>query len=75
MRFRVGLTMGFAAGYVLGARAGRARYDQIVKAARRFRKTESVQNLTDRSRAVLGGGMTVASEKIRRIAERPAAGL
>jgi hypothetical protein len=29
MRFRVGLLVGFAIGYYLGAKAGRERYEQI----------------------------------------------
>jgi hypothetical protein len=31
MRFKMGIALGFGAGYVLGARAGRYRYEQIVK--------------------------------------------
>jgi hypothetical protein len=33
-----------AAGYVLGARAGRARYDQIVRVARRVAGSQTVQS-------------------------------
>ena len=29
MKFRIGLVLGFATGYYLGAKAGRARYEQI----------------------------------------------
>jgi hypothetical protein len=29
MRFRFGLAIGFGAGYLLGARAGRERYEQL----------------------------------------------
>jgi len=29
MRFRLGLVVGFAVGYYLGARAGRERYEQL----------------------------------------------
>lgn len=35
MRFRLGLAIGFGAGYVLGSKAGRARYDQIRSASTR----------------------------------------
>ncbi len=34
MAFKTGLVIGFGAGYVLGARAGRERYDQIVSVAK-----------------------------------------
>jgi hypothetical protein len=32
MRFRTGAVVGFAVGYYLGARAGRARYEQLRRA-------------------------------------------
>lgn len=32
MRFRMGLAIGFATGYVLGTKAGRERYEQIREA-------------------------------------------
>lgn len=35
MRFRTGLVVGFAAGYVLGSRAGRERYEQLASMARK----------------------------------------
>jgi hypothetical protein len=38
----VWLTVGFAAGYVLGARAGRERYEQIARASREFLNTPEV---------------------------------
>jgi hypothetical protein len=31
MRFKSGLLLGFAAGYLMGTKAGRYRYDQIMK--------------------------------------------
>lgn len=34
-RFKLGLTMGLAAGYVLGTKAGRERYLQMERSARR----------------------------------------
>ncbi len=46
MRFRLGLVVGFGAGYYLGARAGRGRYEQIRSAAAKVRDsrvTEKVQ--------------------------------
>ena len=37
------MLVGAAAGYVLGAKAGRERYDEIVAAARRFAGSQTVQ--------------------------------
>jgi hypothetical protein len=47
MRFKSGLLVGFGAGYVLGAKAGRERYQQIIEAARAFMENPGVQRLTD----------------------------
>ncbi len=43
MKGRTGFMLGVAAGYVLGARAGRQRYDQIKDATTRISSTEPVQ--------------------------------
>lgn len=45
MRFRFGLFTGLAAGYVLGAKAGQQRYDQIVAAVQSFRSSETARSL------------------------------
>jgi hypothetical protein len=47
MRFKTGFLIGVGAGYVLGAKAGRERYDQIVEATRAFLANPGVQRLTD----------------------------
>lgn len=44
MRTKVTFLVGFAAGYVLGTRAGRERYEQIRQAARAFASNPAVQN-------------------------------
>jgi hypothetical protein len=41
------------AGYVLGARAGRARYDQIVRVARRVAGSQTVQSTAGLAQARL----------------------
>ena len=43
MRYKLTFGAGFAAGYVLGAKAGTERYQQIENAWRRFLDTPSVQ--------------------------------
>lgn len=40
---KVSMLVGAAVGYVLGAKAGRERYDDIVAAARRFAGSQTVQ--------------------------------
>jgi hypothetical protein len=44
-RFSFGLGVGFAAGYYLGSRAGRQRYEQINRAVARARRSRPVQKL------------------------------
>jgi hypothetical protein len=65
MRFRLGLLIGLAVGYVLGAKAGKERYDQIVSTAKRFTEIDSVQRASDKVKQTVGEGMTSASEAIR----------
>jgi hypothetical protein len=36
MRMKLGLVLGFAAGYLMGTKAGRYRYEQIMKFAKQF---------------------------------------
>ncbi len=65
MRFRFGMILGFSVGYILGTRAGRERYEQIVRAFKKLRRTEPVQRAAEISKEFLGNGMTTASERIR----------
>lgn len=46
MRFRLGLLLGLAIGYVLGAKAGRERYAQIQRMARQLSRSEPAQQLS-----------------------------
>lgn len=45
MRFRIGLAVGFAAGYVLGAKAGHGRYEEIVDLAQSFMGSQTARHL------------------------------
>ncbi|HSJ43227.1 MAG TPA: hypothetical protein VK923_00915 [Euzebyales bacterium] len=45
MKFRFGLIIGLAIGYVLGARAGYERYQQIQSTWRSVRRSDSAQRL------------------------------
>lgn len=64
MRFRLGLFLGFVIGYVLGARAGRARYEQIVQAWNSFKRSDQAQQL--------GADVRVAATKAGQRVERVA---
>jgi hypothetical protein len=76
MRFKTGLIAGLAAGYVLGAKAGRERYDQIVAVWNGIRGNEQLAAAVDKAadvtevprhkaRSAVGNGLRSASEAIR----------
>jgi hypothetical protein len=46
MRYKATFVIGFGAGYVLGAKAGRARYEQILKSWRSMMGKPEVQDAT-----------------------------
>lgn len=48
MRGKIGLIVGLGAGYVLGTRAGRARYEQIKKQAEKIWALPPVQKQVDK---------------------------
>jgi hypothetical protein len=56
------LLAGLAAGYVLGARAGRERYERIAEATRRLAERPAVRELTGKVRSGLGAGLEKAAD-------------
>ncbi|MEY9213292.1 hypothetical protein NI17_001495 [Thermobifida halotolerans] len=68
MRYRIAFVAGLAVGYVLGAKAGRDRYDQLARTARSIVENPSVQETAGLVRAqVSNAGKTVyakVSEKV-----------
>jgi len=72
MKFRTGLIIGLAVGYILGAKAGTKRYDQIMAAMARVRSNESVKTATEvaerttrRPRGMAGDGLVKAADAVR----------
>jgi hypothetical protein len=65
------LLAGLAAGYVLGARAGRERYERIAEATRRLAERPEVRELTGKVRAGLGAGLekaaVTASDRLQQV--------
>ena len=50
MKFRLGMIVGFAAGYYLGAKAGRERYEQMRRGLARVPSIAKVQAAVDLAR-------------------------
>jgi hypothetical protein len=60
--FKTGVILGFAAGYVLGSKAGRERYDQIVEAAKGLQANPGVQRLTEEVNKTVAVGKEKAGQ-------------
>jgi hypothetical protein len=69
--FRRGLIVGFGAGYVLGSRAGRERYQQIMVWWHRFTGSPAVQQAAERGREMAGTagrkGLEVVQQSVQRV--------
>ncbi|MGH3859333.1 MULTISPECIES: hypothetical protein [Actinokineospora] len=59
----MGFLLGAGVGYVLGSKAGRARYDQIMRTYRRIADHPAVQGAAGIARAKIGEKV---GEKVRR---------
>jgi hypothetical protein len=55
---------GFGVGYVLGARAGRQRYEQFLRATRRLKENPTVQETAGILQAQAGGLVSSAKETV-----------
>ncbi|MCK1821877.1 YtxH domain-containing protein [Streptomyces sp. XM83C] len=68
MRYRLTFLAGLALGYVLGTKAGRERYEQLMKSARRVAQNPAVRNTAEsaaqQGRQFAGKAYHVVSEKV-----------
>jgi ADP-ribosylglycohydrolase len=60
----VWLTVGFAAGYVLGAKAGRERYEQIARATREFINTPEIAEAQAKVKQMAERGREAVRDKL-----------
>lgn len=69
-RLRAGAIIGFTAGYVLGAKAGRERYETIMRAWRRVKTSGAFQTVSGKFGAAVGlgfeRGRVVAMDRIQK---------
>ena len=64
MRYKVTFLAGFAAGFVVGARAGRERYEQLRKLARQTADNPAVQQAAAAVQAKASGLASTATHKV-----------
>jgi hypothetical protein len=64
MKYRITFLSGLAAGYVLGARAGRERYEQIRQLTRRVTDSPAAQQAAGAMQAQAAGLAKTATQKV-----------
>ncbi|AWT43088.1 MULTISPECIES: YtxH domain-containing protein [Streptomyces] len=68
MRYRLTFIAGLALGYVLGTKAGRERYEQLLKSARQVAQNPAVRNTAEsaaqQGRQFAGKAYHAVSEKV-----------
>jgi len=64
MRYRITFLSGFAVGYVLGARAGRERYEQIKRVGQRVAENPAAQQAAGAVQAQAAGLAKTAKQKV-----------
>lgn len=60
----MGTLFGFIVGYVLGARAGSQKFDEVVAAAKEVRNSEEFMALLDVVRLHAAGTATIVSDRL-----------
>jgi hypothetical protein len=60
MRGRLGFFVGFGAGYVLGSKAGRERYEQIRRLYENIVSSPAFQQASGKAREAVGSGLEQA---------------
>ncbi len=66
MRFRLGFLAGFGTGYYLGSMAGRERFEQINRMARKVKRSDAFDTATDKAKEAVDLGVDRAKEGITR---------
>ena len=62
MRGRLGMMIGFGAGYVLGAKAGKERYEQLQRLYENLMEQPAVRQATGKAKSAVGSGLGQAKD-------------
>jgi hypothetical protein len=71
MRFKLGLMIGLAVGYYFGAKAGRARYEQLRVWLERAKDSDLLETAADKAKAVVDLGVERARDLVDRGPDDP----
>ena len=63
MRGRLGFLIGFGAGYVLGAKAGTERYEQLRRLYENLITSPQFQQASGKAKETVGSGLETAKDK------------
>jgi hypothetical protein len=64
MRMRIAFGVGFGLGYYLGAMAGRERYEQINRVARKVKSSDTFQTAEQKAKAAVDLGVERAKDAV-----------
>ena len=64
MRMRIAFGVGFGVGYYLGAMAGRERYEQINRVARKVKSSDAFQTAEQKAKAAVDLGVERAKDAV-----------
>ncbi len=64
MRMKIAFGVGFGLGYYLGAMAGRERYQQINRVARKIKSSDTFQTAEEKAKAAVDLGVERAKDAV-----------
>ncbi len=74
MKVRLGFLVGFGAGYVLGAKAGTERYDQLRRLYENLLSSPALRQAKGKAKGAVGTGLgqarDLASDGVQKVKER-----
>ncbi|MGH2795420.1 MAG: hypothetical protein ACRDKG_14075 [Actinomycetota bacterium] len=70
MRFRMGLALGFGAGYVLGSKAGRQRYEQIERTTKKIWESPPAEKIRHEIAEKVPEAVSAAAHKVGEMRHR-----
>jgi hypothetical protein len=70
MKIRLGFLIGFGAGYVMGAKAGTERYDQLRRLYENVLSSPALRQARGKAKDAVGSGFESAKDGVQKVKER-----